>query len=122
MDFKFLVLALGILLHSAVVLLYKAGMNQIGRVDSFNQLLSLPVIWKIVTNPFLELGVFLSVAGLFLGFAVISNFKVSYVYPVSSLTYVIVVGLSVLLFRESLDWRSYVGIVSVITGVVLLNL
>ncbi len=121
MSFRYLLVSLSLLLQPVAVMFYKMGMNQVGQITGFKGLVSLETISRIITNPYLELGVFISGVSLFLGFGVMSNFKMSYIYPFTGLTYIIGAILAKMILKEAITPVHWIGISVIVFGIFLLN-
>lgn len=103
--------------------LEKKGMLQIGSIGSFSELLSISTIQKLISNPYIISGVFLSVIGLFFWLASMSSLKISYLYPVGAgIQQAILVILAVLILHENMSMINWIGIGTISVGVALVNL
>ena len=79
-------------------------------------------IWfllRLVLNPW----VLSSLVAAFLAFlcwmAAMTKFELSYAYPFMSLAFVLVLGLSVALFREALSVPKLLGMVLIVAGIIV---
>ena len=98
----------------------KHGMSQVGRVNSISMLPSIAA--RAVFNPFVVLGllVFLMTSGLWL--VVLSRVKLSLAYPMLSISYILAMFFSWLLFKEHIPWIRIVGAFIICIGVSLVSI
>lgn len=99
-------------------LLFKTATNRIPNL-TVDLLVRKP--WLLVTNPYLFFGY--ALYGLNVGLLTLALRKgeLSLLYPIISLTYVWVAGLSVLFFGETINWIEGLGLATVVTGVAVLG-
>ena len=102
--------------------LEKKGMTMLPRITSFSQLYSLTMIRSIITNPYLVSGIALSVGGVFLWLGALSTLKLSYLSPMSGVSYLLTAIVGLLFLGEVVTTVQWVGIVVIIAGVALINL
>jgi drug/metabolite transporter (DMT)-like permease len=98
----------------------KYGMNQIGEFSilSGNVLLK---YFKILFNPFVFIGLALYFVSALLWLYVLSRIDLSFAYPMLSLSYVIVIFGSWMLFGEKISMTHGVGVAIIIFGVYLIG-
>jgi multidrug transporter EmrE-like cation transporter len=120
MDYAWLIIALAS--GSASNLFSKAGMLRVGK--SPQNLGKLPrFLLRAFSNPLVICGVVLAIVFAVTYSFAMSVFPLSYLYPLSSaMPIVLVVVFSLLLFKEKVSRRSWVGIVTICVGVVLLGI
>jgi hypothetical protein len=83
--------------------LLKKGMNSVGQITlNLNQLPS--ILWKMATNPNVFIGLIVFICGTLFWLAALSRVDLSYAYPFASLSYVIMLVASWLLFDEKILW------------------
>ena len=74
---------------------------------------------RLILNPW----VISSLAAAFLAFlcwsAALTKFALSYAYPFTSLTFVLVMGLSALFFREAITLPRVLGMACIVMGVIV---
>ena len=100
-------------------ILLKVGMNDMGSITlSLGDLI--PVIWRMVTNPYVFIGLAIYLAGTVFWLAALSLVDLSYAYPFASLTYVIMLAASWLVFHEQITVGRLLGTVVVGIGVLLI--
>ena len=102
-------------------ILEKKGLNQL-EITDWRQVLSLEFILRALSNPYFGAGLVLAGIGLVIWLILISQFKMTYIYPLGSLMYVVMIGLSVFWLHESVSIVRLVGIGVIMLGVVLVNL
>jgi drug/metabolite transporter (DMT)-like permease len=112
-------IVISVLTSTVGQLLLKKGMNAIGSVTlSANQIFS--TLWQMATN----LNVFLGLAIYFIGtifwLAALSRVDLSYAYPFASLSYVIMLVASWLMFNEQITISRIIGTVVIGIGVLFI--
>ncbi len=122
MSFGLVLFAICVVLLSVGQLLEKAGMQQVGQINSFSQLTSLDTILRIFTNPYVLGGIALSVIGLFLWLGALSTLRVSYILPLGGgLLYILVGLLAFFILKEEITLTHWIGIGVIIAGCYLIN-
>jgi len=121
MKFGISLFIANVLLQSIGMILEKKGMSQFGTVNGFGHYFSLPTIVKLITNPYIMAGVAVSAFGMFTWLGALSKFKVNYLYPLGSVSYIIVALLALVFLGESVSAWRWGGIVVIIVGCVMLN-
>lgn len=100
-------------------LLLKKGMNTIGALTlSINGLGN--VLWRIATNPFVVVGLFIYVISVVFWLVALSRVDLSYAYPFASLSYVIMLIASWWLFNEQISFVRIIGTFVIGIGVWLI--
>jgi drug/metabolite transporter (DMT)-like permease len=101
-------------------ILLKKGMTNIGEVTiSGNHLPG--VLWRIATNPYVVIGLMIYVCGTVFWLAALSRVDLSYAYPFASLSYVVMLAASWLLFRENITPVRLLGTLIVALGVLVIS-
>lgn len=117
----FVILAINIVSSVSGQLLLKMGMRNMGGF-SLEAITQDPlVVFRIIFNPFIFIGLVLYVINVFLWLDVISRADLSYVYPFLSLSYAAVVVASWLILGEQMSWTRIVGVAVVTVGVYLIS-
>ena len=99
-------------------LLLKKGMNSIGSVTlSLNQL---PVLWQMATNLNVFIGLAIYFGGTIFWLAALSRVDLSYAYPFASLSYMVMLVASWLMFDEKITLSRLLGTVVIGIGVLLI--
>jgi multidrug transporter EmrE-like cation transporter len=101
-------------------LLLKVGMNKLGSITlSASQFLS--VSWKMATNPYDFIGLAIYLAGTVFWLAALSRVDLSYAYPFASLSYVVMLVASWMMFDEKITLGRLIGTVVIGIGVFLIS-
>jgi drug/metabolite transporter (DMT)-like permease len=101
-------------------LILKTGISKIGEFEITLKTL-FPLIFKILSNPFILIGLIFYTIGAFTWIFGLSKVPLSLAYPLLSLGYVIVVACSAIFFHEHVSLIRWVGVLVVILGVFLLS-
>ena len=112
---------LGIAIITTVLsqLLFKQGMTMLGSINfSLANMLSLAI--SVIKNPYLLTGLFFYGVSFLLWLIVLSKLKLSIVYPITSVNFILVIIASYFLFGERLSNMQYISILIIILGVVSL--
>ena len=80
-----------------------------------------PTLFKIFTNPFIIGGLALYVGGTVFWLAALSRVDLSFAYPFASLSYVVMLTASWLLFNENITPLRLAGTLVVMLGVFLIS-
>ncbi len=100
-------------------LLLKVGMNSMGSITlSSSQFLF--TVWKMVTNPYVFIGLAIYFAGTVFWLAALSRVDLSYAYPFASLSYVAMLVASWMVFDEKITLSRLLGTVVICIGVILI--
>jgi drug/metabolite transporter (DMT)-like permease len=101
-------------------LLLKKGMSTMGPLTiTADQIFSL--LWRIGTNPYVVIGLFIYVCGTVFWLAALSRVDLSFAYPFASLSYIAMILGGWLLFSEKVDIWRIVGSLVIMTGVILIS-
>jgi drug/metabolite transporter (DMT)-like permease len=101
-------------------LLLKKGMSSMGPLTiSADQIFN--VLWRIGTNPYVIVGLFIYVCGTVFWLAALSRVDLSFAYPFASLSYIAMIVGGWLLFSEKVDAWRIVGSLVIMTGVILIS-
>jgi drug/metabolite transporter (DMT)-like permease len=101
-------------------LLLKKGMSTVGALTiSADQIFN--VLWKIGTNPYVIIGLFIYVCGTVFWLAALSRVDLSFAYPFASLSYIAMIIGGWLLFGEKVDIWRIAGSAVIMTGVILIS-
>lgn len=80
----------------------------------------LPLIMRYITNYWLYLGVIAFGVATLLWVKILSMAKISYVYPLQSINYIIVSLLAYYIFGEKLSSITFIGIIFILIGISLI--
>jgi drug/metabolite transporter (DMT)-like permease len=101
-------------------ILLKKGMGSMGPLTlSASQLGS--ILWRIVTNPYVVIGLGIYVCGTLFWLMALSRVDLSYAYPFASLSYVVMLVASWQLFSENISPLRLAGTLVVCAGVFLIS-
>lgn len=101
-------------------ILLKKGMGSMGPLTlSASQLGS--ILWRIVTNPYVVIGLGIYVCGTLFWLMALSRVDLSYAYPFASLGYVVMLVASWQLFSENISPLRLAGTLMVCLGVFLIS-
>jgi len=121
MNFSLILFACVIVLQSMGQILERYGMIQVGHINNTGQLFNIHTVLQIITNPYVIGGVALSAIGLFLWLGVLSNLKVSYIYPFGAISYILLAVLAYFILKENIMPIHWVGICAIVLGCCLIN-
>lgn len=101
-------------------LLIKAGLNASA---TSHVLRSTPAgrVLHIVTQPEVTIGLLIYMIGTACWMAAVSQKEISFLFPLSSVNYVLVVAASAVFFTENISTRRAAGVALIVVGMVLLN-
>lgn len=100
-------------------ILLKKGMNALGPMSiTLTQLFS--ILFRMGTNPFVFIGLMVYVIGVVFWLAALSQVDLSYAYPFASLSYVVMLAASWVLFNENINPLRLFGTLVVCAGVLLI--
>lgn len=118
-------LAIGYILISVFAgaagqILLKKGMSSMGAVTlSVDQLFN--VLWRMGTNPYVVIGLAIYVTGTVFWLAALSRVDLSYAYPFASLSYIVMLVASWLVFSENITPLRLLGTLIICLGVFLIS-
>lgn len=121
MKFGLILFTVCVILQPIVQILQKQGMKQVGQITNLEQLLSLGTLWKMVTNPYIIVGICLAITILILWLGALSTLNVSHIYPFGSIAYIILALLAVVFLKEDITATHWAGIVVIALGCYLIN-
>jgi len=100
-------------------LLLKRGMNSMGEITlSLNHLPE--ILWNMATNPNVFFGLAIYGAGTIFWLAALSRVDLSYAYPFASITYVVILIASWVMFDERITLIRIIGTGVIGLGVLLI--
>ncbi len=110
---------ISVLTSAAGQLMLKKGMNILGSLTlNMQQLPS--ILWKMATNPFVFFGLAIYLIGTVFWLAALSRVDLSFAYPFASLSYVIMLVASWLMFNEQITLSRMLGTLVIGIGVLLI--
>jgi len=113
LDIIFLIIS--ILLGTFGQIAFKSGMSKV-------PLKSLKDAIPILRNPFILCGLFLYGISALLYIFALKSIKLSVAYPLVSISYVLVTGLSILIFKESVSKARWGSVLLICLGVILVGI
>jgi drug/metabolite transporter (DMT)-like permease len=120
MSLAIVYILIAVLASATGQVLLKKGMASMGALTlSTNQLVS--ILWRIGTNPYVVIGLIIYVCGTVFWLAALSRVDLSYAYPFASLSYVLMLIASWLLFNENITPVRLLGTMVVGMGVLLIS-
>ena len=111
-------LALSIVTAVVSQMLFRAGVGSIGKLTLTREALPSELL-KIITSPAVMVGLLLYSLGFLAWLSAMSRLGLSYVYPFTSVNYVLVLLMSWLIFNEPLSLLRWLGVAVIIFGVFL---
>jgi drug/metabolite transporter (DMT)-like permease len=101
-------------------LLMKVGLTRLGELNL--TLKTLPsLIYQFLTTPYILLGFLCYIISSVTWLVALSKLELSYIYPMVSLSYVLVVGASIVFLGERVSLTRWAGVGIIIAGVLLLS-
>ncbi len=110
----------GVLLNAAAQIVIKKGMLQVGAF-AFSMKNIVPIGLKVVSSPFVIIGIMFYVVSLVLWLMVLSRVDVSYAYPMLSIGYIVAALFGKYLFGEPVGPVRWAGIIVICVGVYLIT-
>jgi drug/metabolite transporter (DMT)-like permease len=120
MNIALIYILISILGGAVGQILLKIGMNNVGEITLSMQTI-FKVIWRMMTNPYVFIGLFIYVISVIFWLAALSRVDLSNAYPFASLSYVIMFLASWLLLREAITPMRIIGTLVVGFGVFLIS-
>ncbi len=119
MQTAILYILISVLFSTVGQLLLKGGMNSMGEVTlSFGQFFQ--TLWRMIINPGVFFGLFIYGVGTIFWLAALSRAELSYAYPFASLSYVIMLAASWMMFDEKITLARIIGTVLICIGVLVI--
>jgi len=117
------IIIVGVAIITAVLsqLLFKKGMMTMGGEVSISANGIFQMILNTFRNPYILIGIFLYGISFIVWLIVLSRLKLSFVYPITSLNFVLVILASYHIFGEQLSATQLCAVAIIITGVIMLS-
>jgi drug/metabolite transporter (DMT)-like permease len=115
------VLAIAIVLASLGDMLLAHGMKKIGAVNSYTPAALYQLGVQIFSNPSIIIGIIFLSGFFFLWLAILSWSDLSFVLPLTALSYVITAFLSIYFLDETISPLRWAGTILICAGVVLVT-
>jgi drug/metabolite transporter (DMT)-like permease len=109
-----------VLLGAIGQILLKRGMSSMGPVTLELSRLH-TVLLRMATNPYVVIGLLIYVGGTVFWLSALSRVDLSYAYPFASMSYIVMLAASWILFRENITPIRLLGTVIVGLGVFLIS-
>ena len=120
LNMSIIYILVSVLFGAVGQILLKKGMGSMGPVTLTLQ--GLPsTLWRMGTNLYVIGGLLIYVTGTVFWLAALSRVDLSYAYPFASLSYVIMLAASWLLFHEDITMLRVVGTVVIALGVIIIS-
>jgi undecaprenyl phosphate-alpha-L-ara4N flippase subunit ArnE len=103
-------------------ILLRHGMQQVGPLETWQPWAVVSFLGRAITNPSVVLGTVLNAVFYLFFLAALSWTEVTVVLPLTALEYLFAAVLSVLILKETVPGRRWLGIALVIGGVILVGL
>lgn len=113
-----LLILFNVLLITGAQLALKMGSTGIIGVNKSGGLLQF--IFKTISNPYLIAGTLLYVLSLVLWIYILTKAKLSFAYPIMSLSYIAVMFFSFYFFKENVNLYQWIGGFLIVSGVTLM--
>jgi uncharacterized membrane protein len=101
--------------------LWKYGIMNIGGVF-VNEKTVLNSIKDLLASPYMWLGGLFYVAGTFYWFALLSRYNLSYIYPMTSISYVLAAIAGMFFFKETISFTGWLGMGILFIGFIVLSI
>lgn len=111
-----LLILIAVLCASCGQLFLKKGMLQKGTIDLSLREMALFFV-KVFSSPFVLIGLIAYGIGALLWLVILSETELSYAYPIVSLSYIIVIFGSIILFHEDVSLLRWIGVILICIGV-----
>jgi drug/metabolite transporter (DMT)-like permease len=120
MKIAIIYILISVLTSTVGQLLLKKGMNNMGSITlSMGEILS--TSWKMATNPYVFIGLAIYLVGTVFWLAALSRVDLSYAYPFASLSYIVMLVASWMMFDEKITLSRVIGTVVIGIGVLFIS-
>ncbi len=120
MNIAIIYILIAVLGSAVGQIILKKGMSSMGPLTlSADKLLS--VLWRMVTNPYVFAGLAIYLCGTVFWLTALSRVDLSYAYPFASLSYILMLVASWLIFRENITTLRLVGTLVIGFGIFLIS-
>lgn len=99
---------------------FNTGANALWKIELTRNPLALNSFWKLIFSPHIIGGILFYVASMMLFFYLLSNYKLSVVIPLTSMTYVLNVVAARIIFKEELTVYQIAGALIMIVGMIVI--
>jgi drug/metabolite transporter (DMT)-like permease len=119
---KWLLLALVVIPGTVGDVLMTMGMKRHGEIDDFGWRNLLSLLWDMVRNPYLIVGIVAMAVSFFALMALLSVAQLSFAVPATASSYLVETALAKYVLKEEVDAARWAGACLVTVGVVLASL
>lgn len=120
MNLAIVYILVAVLAGAVGQILLKKGMGRMGAL-TINLDQVWVISWRIGTNPYVIIGLFIYVFGTVFWLAALSRMDLSYAYPFASLSYIVMLIASWQLFNEDIVPIRMIGTIVIGLGVFLIS-
>lgn len=99
----------------------KTGMNEVGKIDVSIETNYVDTAKKVASKPIIWFGLFLYGLGAIVWLVVLSRVDLSFAYPMLSISYVLIVIISIVRFGEQITFSRIIGTLLICTGVIFIT-
>jgi drug/metabolite transporter (DMT)-like permease len=119
MDLAVIYILISVVGGAVGQLLLKKGMTSLGPLTIRPQEL-FSLLWRIGTNPYVVTGLLIYVTGTLFWLVALSRVDLSYAYPFASLSYLLMLGVAWLVFKEDISLLRLIGTGVICAGVLII--
>ena len=119
---KWLLLALVVVPGTVGDVLMTMGMKRHGEIEDFGLSNLLSLVWDMVRNPYLIVGIVAMAVSFFALMALLSVAQLSFAVPATASSYLVETALAKYVLKEEVDTARWAGACLVTVGVVLASL
>jgi drug/metabolite transporter (DMT)-like permease len=120
MNIAIVYILIAVVGSAAGQVLLKKGMTSMGPLTiTLDQIFN--ILWRIATNPYVVIGLFIYVCGTVFWLAALSRVDLSFAYPFASLSYIVMIIASWQLFGETITPLRLLGTFAIMAGVLLIS-
>jgi len=101
-------------------MLLKTGTNKLGSLSISNSSELVPLITRVLLNPFIIIGMVIFASGFFIWIMLLSWFELGVIFPLTAMTYIFVAWMSFFALGETLGLVNYFGMLLISLGIYLL--
>ena len=118
MNIAFVYIMISVVGGAIGQVLLKKGMGSMGPLTLTLQSV-FGVLWKMATNPYVVIGLIIYLTGTVFWLTALSRVELSFAYPFASLSYLLMLLASWLLFKEDINLMRIAGTAIIVLGVLV---
>jgi len=103
-------------------ILLKSTVNSLGFSFSWHLVKFFKFIFKIMLTPVIWVGLFFSTTSLCIWLFVLSKADLNFAFSADSMHYIFIALASKFILKEKVSWQRWLGILSIIVGIVFVSL